>query len=131
MELAAPVKRRIGYGILDFLGGMPLFATAPLYRHWHMRWGATGGEVRASMARDDLVYAATSSDVWGGDFIRPSGRFGVGGDPARIPSSGRSYDEDLARRLWEVSERISGVLFTFAGRVPTQAVAMKVAGSKE
>ena len=46
MELAAPVKRRIGYGILDFLGGIPLFATAPLYRHWHMGWGATEGELR-------------------------------------------------------------------------------------
>jgi hypothetical protein len=29
--------RRIGCGILDFLGGLPLFVAAPLYRHWHMR----------------------------------------------------------------------------------------------
>jgi hypothetical protein len=41
--------------VLDFLGGLPLFATAPLYRHWHMRWGATDDEVRAPMVGDELV----------------------------------------------------------------------------
>ena len=38
--------RRIGHGILDALAGLPLFATAPLYRHWHLRWGATDDEVQ-------------------------------------------------------------------------------------
>jgi hypothetical protein len=55
MDVAAPVKRQIGIGILDFLGGVPLFATAPLYRHWHMRWGATDAEVGATMPGDELV----------------------------------------------------------------------------
>jgi hypothetical protein len=55
MDVAAPVKRQIGIGILDFLGGVPLFATAPLYRHWHMRWGATDTEVGATMPGDELV----------------------------------------------------------------------------
>ena len=59
MEAVPPAKRRIGYGILDFLGGLPLFATAPLYRRWHMRWGATDDEVRASMAGDELVLKAS------------------------------------------------------------------------
>jgi hypothetical protein len=47
--------RRIGRGILDALSGLPLFATAPLYRSWHLRWGATDEEVRASMPGDDIV----------------------------------------------------------------------------
>jgi hypothetical protein len=34
---SAMAKRRIGRGILDALGGVPLFATAPLYRRWHLR----------------------------------------------------------------------------------------------
>jgi hypothetical protein len=59
MKSAALVRRPIGYGIVDFLGGVPLFATAPLYRRWHMRWGATDGEVRASMAGDELVPKAS------------------------------------------------------------------------
>jgi hypothetical protein len=34
---------------------LPRFATAPLYRRWHQRWGATDDEVRASMPGDDLI----------------------------------------------------------------------------
>ena len=60
-HVAAPGKRRIGYGLLDLLGGVPLFATAPLYRHWHMRWGATHDELRASMPGDDLLPKASFS----------------------------------------------------------------------
>ena len=41
--------RRIGHAILDAVGGLPLFATAPLYRHWHLRWGATDQEVQGPM----------------------------------------------------------------------------------
>jgi hypothetical protein len=48
-------KRRIGHSILDALGGVPLFATAPLYRRRHLRWGATDGEVRGSMPGDEIV----------------------------------------------------------------------------
>jgi hypothetical protein len=59
MEVAVTSKRHIGYGILDFLGSLPLFATAPLYRRWHMRWGATDDEVQAPMAGDELVPRAS------------------------------------------------------------------------
>jgi hypothetical protein len=48
-------RRRIWRRIADFLGGLPLFVTAPLYRHWHMRWGATDDEVRAKMPGDEIV----------------------------------------------------------------------------
>jgi hypothetical protein len=52
-------KRRIGPAILDALSGLPLFATAPLYRHWHLRWGATDEEVRGSMPGDEIVPKAS------------------------------------------------------------------------
>lgn len=48
-------KRRLGPAILDALSGLPLFATAPLYRRWHLRWGATDDEVRGSMPGDEIV----------------------------------------------------------------------------
>jgi hypothetical protein len=51
-------KRRIGLGVLELLGALPLFAAAPLYRHWHMRWGATDAEVVAPMQGDELVRTA-------------------------------------------------------------------------
>jgi hypothetical protein len=51
--------RRIGLGVLDAVGGLPLFATAPLYRRWHLRWGATDHEVQAPMPGDELVPKAS------------------------------------------------------------------------
>jgi hypothetical protein len=33
----------------------PRFLTAPLYRHRHLRWGATDGEVAAAMPGDELI----------------------------------------------------------------------------
>ena len=55
-QMAAGIQRRqIGYGILEFVAALPLFATAPMYRHWHMRWGATDDEVRAAMRGDEIV----------------------------------------------------------------------------
>ena len=34
---------------------LPLFLTAPLYRRWHLRWGATAAEVSSTMPGDDLL----------------------------------------------------------------------------
>jgi hypothetical protein len=39
----------------DVLLASPRFLTAPLYRHWHLRWGATDAEVAAAMPGDELV----------------------------------------------------------------------------
>jgi hypothetical protein len=39
----------------DVLLASPRFLTAPLYRHWHLRWGATDAEVAAIMPGDKLV----------------------------------------------------------------------------
>lgn len=41
--------------VRDVAVAVPLFATAPLVRHWHRRWGATDAEVAAAMPGDELV----------------------------------------------------------------------------
>jgi hypothetical protein len=38
----------------DVLVALPRFLTAPLYRHWHLRWGATDAEVAAAMPGDEI-----------------------------------------------------------------------------
>lgn len=43
------------------LSGLPLFLTAPLYRRWHLRWGATDSELREPMPGDDAVTRASFS----------------------------------------------------------------------
>jgi NAD(P)-dependent dehydrogenase (short-subunit alcohol dehydrogenase family) len=58
------------------------------------------------------LYAATAPDVEGGDFIGPDGIGGARGHPKKVGCSDAARDEDDARRLWEVSEELTGVAFT-------------------
>lgn len=45
-------------GLIGQVGGvvadMPVFATAPLYRRWHLRWGSTDDEVASAMPGDAM-----------------------------------------------------------------------------
>ncbi len=60
------------------------------------------------------LYAATSPDVKGGDYFGPSGLIsGLIGlrRPVKVQSSERSHDKTVARKLWEVSEELTGVTY--------------------
>ena len=55
----APTRRAELIGqIGDVLWDLPVFLTAPLYRRWHLHWGATPAEGRASLPGDALVPGA-------------------------------------------------------------------------
>ena len=56
------------------------------------------------------VYAATM-DIPGDTYIGPHGRLELHGWPAAARRSKVAEDTELARRLWEVSEKLSGVTF--------------------
>jgi len=64
------------------------------------------------------LYAGFSPDAVGGAYYGPRGLFGWRGYPKRVGSSKRSRDEDLAARLWDVSEKLSGVVYEWVP-VPT------------
>jgi NAD(P)-dependent dehydrogenase (short-subunit alcohol dehydrogenase family) len=57
------------------------------------------------------LYAATGPDVNGGDYFGPGGFLEARGYPKEVQSHGRSYDEDVAARLWEVSEELTDVRY--------------------
>lgn len=57
------------------------------------------------------LYAATSPEIQGGEYIGPDGFLGQRGYPKAAQSSKRSHDVATAKRLWEVSEEITGVRF--------------------
>ena len=48
-------ERKIASGVRDVVVAAPLFITAPLYRRWHLRWGATDAEVAGEMPGDEIV----------------------------------------------------------------------------
>ena len=59
-----------------------------------------------------VLYAATAPDVEGDDFFGPDGLQEMRGrHPARVGRTGRAADGADARRLWEVSEELTGVDF--------------------
>lgn len=52
---ATTTPRQIIGELGDVLHDLPAFLTAPLYRRWHLRWGATPAEAAASMPGDMLL----------------------------------------------------------------------------
>jgi hypothetical protein len=50
-----PTHIQLAREVPDVAVAIPLFAIAPLLRHWHHRWGATDAEVAATMPGDELV----------------------------------------------------------------------------
>ena len=57
------------------------------------------------------LYAATESDVNGAEYYGPSGFMEMNGPPKRVKSNRRSRDQNVAERLWSVSEELTGVRF--------------------
>jgi NAD(P)-dependent dehydrogenase (short-subunit alcohol dehydrogenase family) len=55
--------------------------------------------------------AATDPGVLGGQYYGPGGIFGARGYPKLAHSSGQSRDTAIQRRLWTVSEELTGVTF--------------------
>ena len=57
------------------------------------------------------LYAATSPDIRGGEFIGPDGCLQLTGYPKVVAPNQRSQRRDTAVQLWEASERLTGVSF--------------------
>ena len=52
---ARPTLSQLVDELVDVLRDLPVLLSAPLYRSWHLRWGATPGEVAGSLPGDDLM----------------------------------------------------------------------------
>jgi hypothetical protein len=49
-----PTRADLLHQLRALAADLPLFLTAPLYRRWHLRWGATPAEVTSKIPGDDL-----------------------------------------------------------------------------
>ena len=65
----------------------------------------------AAMGALPTLRAATDPPVLGGQYYGPGGRREVRGYPRLVTSSPESYDLAVQRRLWAVSEELTGVTF--------------------
>jgi len=66
---------------------------------------------RAAIGALGTLRAATDPAAHGGDYYGPVRWHGERGHPERISSSERSHDEGDQRRLWQESERLTGVSY--------------------
>lgn len=95
----------------------PGYTKSDLFRHM---WKP----VRAMMKFSDLfigqdpakgalpqLYAATMPDVQGGQYWGPDGFLEMAGCPTLVQSSKKSYDQSVQKRLWTVSEELTGVTY--------------------
>ncbi len=76
-----------------------------------MGWGNSLIAQSDAMGALPQLHAATMPDVEGGTYFGPDGWFEVRGHPEKVGMSRRARKADDARRLWEESERLTGVTY--------------------
>lgn len=65
----------------------------------------------AAKAARPIVYAATADGVSGGDYYGPRGLFEIAGKPGRARVNPVARDTETGKRLWGVSEEMTGVRY--------------------
>ena len=88
--------------------------TDRFYERWFMAIGNRLFAQSADMGALPTLYAATFPGLPGGTFVGPGGRSEQRGYPKVVSAAGKAYDEQAWRRLWEVSEELTGVQYEFA-----------------
>jgi NAD(P)-dependent dehydrogenase (short-subunit alcohol dehydrogenase family) len=68
-------------------------------------------EQSTAMGALPSLRAATDPAVLGGQYYGPDGFLEMRGYPKVVSSNGRSHDTDVQRRLWTVSEELTGVVY--------------------
>jgi len=58
------------------------------------------------------LYAATGSDIRGGDYVGPS-FLRVRGNPVKQKARSAAYDKAMAAKLWKISEEMTGFSYSF------------------
>ncbi|MFJ3789616.1 oxidoreductase [Kitasatospora sp. NPDC090091] len=106
---ASPVRSLLahpGYSATHIVTGAP----TPLYR---LLFGVLARPLAQSPDRGALpqLYAATRPGVRSGEFIGPDGPGELCGAPARVELAPAATDAATGRRLWDLSERLTGVRF--------------------
>jgi NAD(P)-dependent dehydrogenase (short-subunit alcohol dehydrogenase family) len=105
-------RRLSAAGTTIAVAAHPGFAATELMRHTPAAAVVTPlFSQDAAMGALPVLRAATAPGVLGGQYYGPGGFLGLRGYPKLVASSRRSHDEAVQRRLWAVSEELTGVTF--------------------
>jgi len=89
------------------------FSGPPAYERLFMRVGNLLFAQSAEMGALPILFAATAPGLAGGAFVGPDGLFEGRGHPRLVTPSATARDQSTAARLWELSERLTGVAYDF------------------
>jgi NAD(P)-dependent dehydrogenase (short-subunit alcohol dehydrogenase family) len=86
---------------------------------WYERLGGAIGNRLIAQSADmgalPTLYASTVPDLPGGSFVGPDGFLEQRGHPHLVTAAGKAYEQENWRRLWDVSEELTGVRYSFDG----------------
>jgi NAD(P)-dependent dehydrogenase (short-subunit alcohol dehydrogenase family) len=86
-------------------------ATNPDYGSFFLRLMTRLMAQAPAMGALPALYAATSPDVRGGDYIGPDGFKQLSGYPVKVDCRPEARDPKLAARLWSLSEQLTSVKY--------------------
>jgi NAD(P)-dependent dehydrogenase (short-subunit alcohol dehydrogenase family) len=75
----------------------------------------------ASAGALSILRAAADPGARGGEYYGPDGPLEFKGDPVQLESSPRSHDRDVQRRLWVLSEELTGIAYDRLAHRPLTA----------
>ena len=88
---------------------------------WYERLGGAIGNLMIAQSADmgalPTLYAATVPELPSGAFVGPDGFMEQRGHPRVVTAAGKAYDRRAWRRLWDVSEELTGVHYEFRAAV--------------
>ena len=125
----AELQRRLGAAGSEVraVAAHPGYAATNLQFHSGSRFYDVISQIgNRVIAQDDkggalpTLYAAVT-DVPGNSYAGPSGFMEGRGAPTLVGRSGAAQDMDVARRLWDVSEQLTGVSFPLTTQPATRA----------
>jgi NAD(P)-dependent dehydrogenase (short-subunit alcohol dehydrogenase family) len=94
------------------------FAAPPMGDRMLMALGNRLLAQSAAMGALPTLYAATYPGLEGGSYVGPDGFMENRGHPKPVGSTAAARDESVAARLWQVSEDLTGVSFSFPAPTP-------------
>jgi NAD(P)-dependent dehydrogenase (short-subunit alcohol dehydrogenase family) len=97
---------------IESLGSHPGYSATDLQRH-SMAWRLLNPLFGIAPVRGaaPTLYAATESDALIHRYWGPVGSLEARGWTGKAKITDRAADEDVARRLWEMTEKVTGIQF--------------------